>query len=198
MGNKSPTDYLKYIANMLSITKDEVENLLSGRLSSVNIRELTADKIVTGTLLAALVTIKSAMAGGATITLDGTGFKAVFPTGTTITIDASGFTIMKGTKTVFKVDQNGNADYKGNVSVGASIHVDNDVFIGQKLYFDGANFSAGIVFKPGIEIYHDPSSNALFLSTIGNIRLNGMDVVSEINSLKARVSALESAGPPGG
>ncbi|WP_217597294.1 hypothetical protein [Cohnella sp. GbtcB17] len=47
--------------------------LLNGKLDSLNIRELTADKINTGTLNAGLVTVRANMEGGAYIQLDAAG-----------------------------------------------------------------------------------------------------------------------------
>lgn len=40
MGNKSTEEYVKYLANIVAILKDEIENILGGRLSSNNIREI--------------------------------------------------------------------------------------------------------------------------------------------------------------
>ncbi|MFK7695662.1 hypothetical protein [Paenibacillus sp. HJGM_3] len=62
-GTKTLEEWVNHIANVVAMNQEEIENLLGGRLSSLNIRELTADKIVTGTLLAALVTIASSLTG---------------------------------------------------------------------------------------------------------------------------------------
>lgn len=39
-GNKSTDEYVRYMADIIAILKDEIENILNGRLSSNNIREI--------------------------------------------------------------------------------------------------------------------------------------------------------------
>ncbi|WP_438447410.1 hypothetical protein [Gorillibacterium sp. sgz5001074] len=200
------------MANTNAMVYKDLDYLLNGFLDTLNIRELTADKIITGTLLANLVTIKSALAAGAELTLDGhgikltypsgmtitlreTGFIAAYPSGVTVKINEGGFAIMKGGQVVFTVDNEGNGDYKGDVSVGASINVDNDVYIGDTLYINPISFGAGIRWVAAggnIDIYIDPAGKALNLTAPNGVKLNGVNVVSSISSLEARVAALEA------
>lgn len=169
-------------------------------LDTLNVDELNADVVNAGTLNAALVTIKSALTSGATITMDGTGIKIEYPSGSTITFDELGFTITRknddGTDTdVLYIDTFGNASYTGNIDVGANINVDSNVTIGDKLYINPINYGAGIRWATtggNIDIYIDPASKALFLSSPYGVLLNGVNVVSEINSLKSRCSSLEA------
>lgn len=65
--------------------------LLNGKLDSVNIRQLTADKITTGTLDAGVVTIRADLDGGAYIQID----------------SVNGLVINDGTKDTFHADING-------------------------------------------------------------------------------------------
>ena len=131
-GTKTLEEYVRYIADVLAMLQDDLQNILEGRLSSANIRELTADKIITGTLWAQLVTIMSDLNGGAYIRIDG-----------------NGMVINDGTKDVFSVDINGNATFRGDIRAGASIDIGTDARIGNTLYlneFDGTG-KKGIVFS---------------------------------------------------
>lgn len=85
----------------------------------------------------------------------------------------------------------------GAVINGGSINVDTDVYIGDKLHIDATNFLAGISFDfaTGLpaEVYVDSATRAMRIFTTSSVYINNMDVVAEINSLKARVSTLEAA-----
>lgn len=94
------------LADAFSRLLKEVTYLLNGGLDTLNVNELNADVINAGVLNALLVVVSAALTG-ATITIDGNGFKAVYATGTTITIDQNGFSIINGTKTPFTADVNG-------------------------------------------------------------------------------------------
>lgn len=84
------------------------------------------------------------------------------------------------------------ARVEGAEIVGGTIDVETDVYVGQKIHLNGSSYTAGIVFMDGIEMFHDPASKAVFISTPGNVVLKGTDVVQEITDLKSRVSSLES------
>lgn len=86
-GEESPDDLIQAIARMQKM----LNWIMQGKLSSTNIRELTADKIKTGTLDAGLVTVRADLDGGAYIQMDSAG----------------GLVINDGTKDTFHADING-------------------------------------------------------------------------------------------
>lgn len=71
-------------------------NNLLVNLDSLNVVSLTADHIDTGTLDAALVTIKSLLNAGAYIQIDGTGMKIFDGTKNTFIADITGLVTMTG------------------------------------------------------------------------------------------------------
>ncbi|WP_058301692.1 hypothetical protein [Gorillibacterium timonense] len=77
---------------------EQLAYVLNGFLGSMNIKELTADKVKTGTLLAALVTIQGALANG--------GY---------IQFDENGMTINDGTKDTFRVGLDGKPVMTGGI-----------------------------------------------------------------------------------
>lgn len=83
------------IINKVNRLVQELTNLLLN-LDSLNVVSLTADHIDTGTLDARVVTVRSDLAGGAYIRIDG-----------------NGMTVNDGTKDVFTVDTNGQVTMTG-------------------------------------------------------------------------------------
>lgn len=81
----------------------EMQNLFL-TLDSMNVISLTADHIDTGTLLAALVTIKGALNSGGYITIDG-----------------NGMTVNNGTKNVMRIDLDGNITVEDGVITGGTV-----------------------------------------------------------------------------
>lgn len=131
-GNKTIDEWVYHIANVLALTQEEVENFFGGRISSVNIRELIADKIQTGTLDAGKVTIR-----------------VDYNSGAYIEFGPNGMIVNDGTIKTVEVDTNGNATFRGKIRAGASIDVGTDARIGNNLYMnesDGSG-SKGIVFS---------------------------------------------------
>lgn len=86
-GEETPEELIQIVARL----QKDLNWLLQGRLSSINIRELTADKIKTGVLDAGLVTVRADLDGGAYIQMDSAG----------------GLVINDGTKDTFHADING-------------------------------------------------------------------------------------------
>lgn len=160
------------VLDALARLQKEVTYLLNGGLDTLNVNELSADVINAGTLNAGLVAIQSALTG-ATITIDGNGFKAVYTSGVTITIDQNGFKISYSGADVFTVNPSGVANFAGNITTNANISVGTDVTIGNKLHMNASNFGNGIDWG-GIEIYIDPAAGTLHLVASGGVYANGV------------------------
>jgi hypothetical protein len=180
----------KDLADLVARLIKEVTYLLNGGLDTLNVNELSADVINAGTLNALLVQIKSALSGatitidgngfkttytnGMTISIDQNGFKAVYNTGVTITIDQNGFKINNGTNDVFTVSTAGVANFAGNITAGANINIVSNATIGGKLFLDGSNFLNGVYWNgTSIQLYIDPAAGTLRFSAPGGIYANG-------------------------
>lgn len=163
------------VLDALARLQKEVTYLLNGGLDTLNVNELSADVINAGTLNAALVAIQSALTG-ATITIDGNGFKAVYTSGVTITIDQNGFKINNGTTDVFTVDPSGVANFAGNITTNANINVGTDVHVGQSLYLNPTNLLSTFYLTPSIYIYADVPANTLRLVAPDGVYANGIRI----------------------
>lgn len=95
---KTPAEITDYLIGFVRWFSDFINHI-----DTLNVEELSADVINAGTILAALVTIKSNLTGGAFIQIDGTGM-----------------IINDGTKDVFKVDINGLVTMTGAVMKSAN------------------------------------------------------------------------------
>lgn len=93
----STEEYVRYLAGLFADNFGEM-NWLTGNLDSVNIKELTANKIMTGILNAALVTVKSTLSGGAYIVLDHNGMRINDGTKDVFIADIQGQVTMTGAK----------------------------------------------------------------------------------------------------
>lgn len=86
----------------------------------------------------------------------------------------------------------------GSAIVGGTINVTTDVTVGQHLYMSPPAINnygrlyLNYPYSTGISIEGDFGTQSMYLKAPINIFLNGMNVVSEINSLKSRVAALEA------
>lgn len=197
----STEEYARYLAGLIARGFREYNWMLAGNLRSTNIMELTADKIITGTLLAQLVTIQAALNGDATITIDGEGFKAAFDSGTTITIDENGLTINNGTKDTFKADAAGNVTVEGTINAseingsninGGNINVDTDVHIGSKLYMNKTSFTSDIIFNDYVRMYGEPAAKVLQIYATNGVLINGQDILSTLSTLQTTVNNIKT------
>jgi hypothetical protein len=94
----STEEYSDYLAGLLARNLREILWIITGNLDSMNIKELTANKIMTGILNAALVTVKSALSGGAYIVLDHNGMRINDGTKDVFIADIAGQVTMTGAK----------------------------------------------------------------------------------------------------
>lgn len=173
--------YADYLAGIIARNLREVLWLLTGNLDVANIKakSITADLIRANTITADKMDVQELSAIAANLGHITAGL-----------IEA--------------VTINGSEINSAQIN-GGNIDVDTDVHIGQHLYMSPPAINnygriyLNYPYLPGMYIQGDYGTGAVIINAPNRIYLNnvsilnGMDVVSEINSLKARVTALEMA-----
>lgn len=174
-------EYVQYLAGILARNSREINWALTGNLDVANIKakSITADLIRANTITAEKMDVSELSAISADLGHITAGLIEA------VTINGS--------------------EINGAQINGGNINVQTDVYIGQNLYMSPPGINDyGKIFlsylkSPGMTIEGDWVSGAVIINAPNRIYLNnvsilnGMDVVSEINSLKARVTALEMA-----
>lgn len=219
----STDEYVRYLAGLFADNFGEM-NWLTGNLDSVNIKELTANKIMTGILNAALVTVRSALSGGAYIVIDHNGMRINDGTKDVFIADIHGQVTMTGAKVqtntssqsveinpsenLFRVKNGGaSVSIKPDVAGNPSLEFDNGfelatLFLGLGVFSINTVANAtDITLASGKGINLNPSGGySIRVPTWSSLYSNGnlQSLQDALNGIYARLIALETAPPPPG
>lgn len=167
---------------------DELDWLLGGFVDSKNIRELTANKIKTGTLDAGLVTVRANYAGGSFIELSANGIRINDGTNDTFTADTAGHVTMTGAQIQSsaaaypRVEMSSSSNLfkaSGSATNNVTIEADNGGGSPGLFFNDSVNGNASIlntstdflIATPGSKRTKVSSGSDLFLAAASNVDL---------------------------